>query len=155
MVAALKKHDNDMDIKQRLRLWLRLLRASRIIEAEVRDRLRQRYQTTLPRFDVLAALYKAPDGLRMNELSRQLMVSNGNVTGIVDRLVSDGQITRTTIEGDRRALKVRLTDDGYRRFASMAAEHEGWVAELLSDYNDDEVDTMIDLLDRIQCEEDE
>ncbi|TIS81978.1 MAG: MarR family transcriptional regulator, partial [Mesorhizobium sp.] len=75
--------------KDRLRLWIRLLRASRTIEAELRERLKKEFDTTLPRFDVMAALYRAPEGMLMSDLSRFLLVSNGNVTGIVDRLVSE------------------------------------------------------------------
>ena len=80
--------------KEKLRLWIRLLRTSRIIEGELRDRLSQEFDTTLPRFDVMAALYRTPDGMLMSDLSRFLLVSNGNVTGIVDRLVSEGLVQR-------------------------------------------------------------
>lgn len=139
--------------KQRLRLWLRLLRASRLIEGDLRERLRTSCDTTMPRFDVLAALYKAPRGLRMNELSRRLKVSNGNVTGIVERLVTDGLVARTVIADDRRACLVRLTARGRSRFTSMAARHEGWVEDILSVYDDAEVDRMIALLDKIVHEE--
>ena len=90
------------DSKERLRLWIRMLRASRSIEAELRERLRQEFDTTLPRFDVMAALYRAPEGMLMSGLSRFLLVSNGNVTGIVDRLVSEGLVTRARRNGDRR-----------------------------------------------------
>ena len=86
------------DSKERLRLWIRMLRASRTIEAELRERLRQEFDTTLPRFDVMAALYRAPEGMLMSSLSRFLLVSNGNVTGIVDRLVSEGLVTRARQE---------------------------------------------------------
>ena len=117
--------------KARLRLWLALLRATRGIEAELRNRLRLHYGVTLPRFDVLAALYRFESGMLMSELSRFLMVSNGNVTGIVDRLVEDGLVLRTARRGDRRASVVRLTAMGRERFAELAAAHEGWVDELL------------------------
>ncbi len=139
--------------KQRLRLWLRLLRTTRSIEGELRERLRTRCDTTMPRFDVLAALYAAPRGLRMNELSRRLKVSNGNVTGIVERLVADGMVVRATIAGDRRALLVRLTDNGRERFEAMATQHEGWVRNILSRYDDEEVEQMIEWLDKFAHEE--
>jgi DNA-binding MarR family transcriptional regulator len=116
--------------KARLRLWLRILKISRLMEAEIRERLRTRFDTTLPRFDVLAALWRAREGLKMSELSGVLRVSNGNVTGIVDRLVSDGLIARVPVEGDRRATNVRLTPRGEDEFARVAAEHEAWVSEL-------------------------
>src|SRR5580704_15209512 len=86
----------------RLRLWIRLLRASRLIEGVARERLKSQFNATLPRFDVMAALYRKPDGMLMSEISRFLMVSNGNVTGIVDRLVSDGLVARAQRNGDRR-----------------------------------------------------
>src|SRR4029077_13952192 len=112
--------------KEKLRLWIRLLRASRIIEAELRERLSTEFDTTLPRFDVMAALFRAPQGMLMSDLSRFLLVSNGNVTGIVDRLVSDGQVVRATREGDRRATVVRLTPAGEAAFRRIAGAHEAW-----------------------------
>ncbi len=117
--------------KERLRLWLRLLAAQRVIENEVRERLRVEHDTTLPRFDVMAALYRSEEGLKMSELSGELRVSNGNVTGIVDRLVNDGLIIRAPVPGDRRAMLVRLTDEGRETFAGMAEAHEGWIDDLL------------------------
>ena len=117
--------------KARLRLWLRLLKATRMIEADLRERLRISHDSTLPRFDVMAALYRAERGLKMSELSSALRVSNGNVTGIVDRLVADGQIERVPVEKDRRATVVRLTDKGQRDFTRQAEDHEAWINCLL------------------------
>ncbi len=117
--------------KARLRLWIRLLRASRLIEGVTRERLKAQFSATLPRFDVMAALYRTPDGMLMSEISRFLMVSNGNVTGIVDRLVSDGLVVRSQRDGDRRTSFINLTRKGRALFAAMAAAHEGWVDELL------------------------
>lgn len=117
--------------KERLRLWLRLIKTQRRIEAELRERLRISFNTTLPRFDVMSALYRNQDGLKMSELSRMLMVSNGNVTGIVDRLCDDGLMQRETVPGDRRANRVRLTAAGVDEFLKQAAAHESWVSELL------------------------
>jgi DNA-binding MarR family transcriptional regulator len=117
--------------KARLRLCIRLLRASRLIEGVARERLRSQFNATLPRFDVMAALYRQPDGMLMSEISRFLMVSNGNVTGIVDRLVSDGLVVRSQRDGDRRTSFIKLTRKGCALFAEMAAAHEGWVDELL------------------------
>ena len=119
--------------KEKLRLWIRLLRASRIIESELRERLSREFDTTLPRFDVMAALYRTPDGMLMSDLSRFLLVSNGNVTGIVDRLVAEGLVQRGQRNGDRRTSIVRLTRAGKDTFKSMAAAHERWVGELLAD----------------------
>lgn len=117
--------------KTRLRLWLRILKTSRLIETEVREKLREEFDSTLPRFDVMAALYRVEAGLRMSDLSSELRVSNGNVTGIVDRLVSDGLIVRVPVDNDRRATIVRLTNAGRELFQRMAAKHEGWVNDIL------------------------
>lgn len=117
--------------KARLRLWLRLLKAQRLIEGELREKLRTEFGSTLPRFDVLSALHRAERGLKMSELSDELMVSNGNVTGIVDRLVDDGTVVRVPVDGDRRAMRVKLTDEGRDYFRKLADEHEGWVSDLL------------------------
>ena len=119
--------------KQRLRFWIRLFKLQRQLETTLRDRLRLQFETTLPRFDVLAALEQHRDGLRMSELSTYLMVSNGNVTGIVDRLVEDGLVERVPVPGDRRAMMVRLTARGSDEFTAMAKVHEGWINELLND----------------------
>ena len=132
--------------KEKLRLWIRLLRTSRTIEAELRDRLSKEFDTTLPRFDVLAALYRAPDGMLMSDLSRFLLVSNGNVTGIVDRLVSEGLISRARRDGDRRTSIVRLTPRGRESFQAMAAAHERWVGELLADVSKSDAQRLASML---------
>jgi len=132
--------------KEKLRLWIRLLRASRTIEAELRERLSKEFATTLPRFDVLAALYRVPDGMLMSDLSRFLLVSNGNVTGIVDRLVSEGLISRARRNGDRRTSIVRLTPRGRDSFRAMAAAHEGWVSELLADVSKTDAQRLASML---------
>ncbi len=134
---------------ERLRLWLRLLRASRGMEAELRERLRVTYDLTLPQFDVLAAVARREDGLTMTVLSRYLMVSNGNVTGIVDRLAKDGWLDRVEIPGDRRVKLVRLTNRGAADFAAMAAVHERWVDELLGGFGKTETAALIGQLDRL------
>lgn len=117
------------DHKAELRLWLRLLTCTTMVEQMVRTRLRERFGVTLPRFDLMAQLHRAADGMTLGDLSRRMMVSNGNVTGLVERLVADGQVERTTHPTDRRAAVVRLTPAGRDAFAAMAAEHEGWVAD--------------------------
>lgn len=134
------------DGKERLRLWIRLLRASRTIEAELRDRLKRDFDTTLPRFDVMAALYRAPEGMLMSDLSRFLLVSNGNVTGIVDRLVSEGLVTRARRNGDRRTSMVRLTDAGTEAFRTMAGAHEGWISELLAGVSEEDTRRLATML---------
>ena len=115
--------------KDRLRLWLRLLKATRSVESALRENLRQDFATTLPRFDVMAALSRHEQGLKMSELSSVLKVSNGNVTGIVERLVEDGHVLREKVPGDRRASRVRLTPEGVAEFARQAEAHEGWIDE--------------------------
>jgi len=136
------------DNKQKLRLWLRLLRTSRSIEAELRRRFAAEFATTLPKFDVMAALSRAPDGMKMTELSRYLMVSNGNVTGIVERLVAEESVERLARAGDRRATFVRLTDKGMRRFGGMAEAHAGWIDAILGNLSRAEIETLSRLLAR-------
>ncbi len=128
--------------KERLRLWLRLLKTSRGIEAQLRARLRDEFNSTLPRFDVMAALSRHKDGLKMSQLSGVLRVSNGNVTGIVDRLVEEGLVMRVAVEGDRRASLVRLTRKGEAEFATQAAAHEGWIDDMLGALSADEASAM-------------
>jgi DNA-binding MarR family transcriptional regulator len=133
--------------KQRLRLWLRLLRASRAIEAKLRDRLRTTFSVTLPQFDVMAALARHEDGMTMTELSRELMVSNGNVTGIIDRLVTEKLVLRKARAEDRRTFIVRLTPKGALQFDEMAKIHERWIDEMFSNVGDAEATAMIGRLD--------
>jgi len=129
--AALASSRRKADGKAKLRLWIRLLRASRLIEGIVRERLKTQFGATLPRFDVMAALYRQPGGMLMSEISRFLMVSNGNVTGIVDRLVAERLVLRSQRNGDRRTSFIKLTDKGLAKFKEMASAHEGWIEELL------------------------
>ena len=113
-----------------LKLWLRLLACSKQIEIEIRRRLRERFGVSLPRFDYLAQLHRHPDGLRMSALSRYLMVSGGNVTGLTDELEKEGLVQRDDDPDDRRSVRVRLTAQGRRAFERMARAHESWVVEL-------------------------
>jgi DNA-binding MarR family transcriptional regulator len=140
--APLRVRKPDADSKARLRLWIRLLRASRLIESAARERLKSQFNATLPRFDVMAALFRQPDGMLMSEISRFLMVSNGNVTGIVDRLVSDGFVVRSQRNGDRRTSFISLTRKGRAVFAEMAAAHEKWVDELLGSVSARDADQL-------------
>ena len=139
----------DAASKSRLRLWLRILSVSRTVEAELRERLRA-LDTTLPRFDVMAALNRAPDGLRMSALSSVLRVSNGNITGIVDRLEAEGLAQRLPVEGDRRAMLVKLTPAGTAAFTDLAARHEAWVDELLGVVTPAEADHLIEQLQAVR-----
>ena len=117
---------------QSLKLWLRLLACTNLIEAEVRGRLRSEFDTTLPRFDLMAQLERHAGGLKMNELSQRLMVTGGNVTGITDQLEDEGLVVRESDPADRRAYTVKLTPAGRRAFARMAAAHEQWVVGLFA-----------------------
>ena len=133
--------------KQRLRLWIRLLRTARAIEAELRERLRKEFAVTLPQFDVMATLSRKKDGMSMTELSRMLMVSNGNVTGIIDRLATEGLVLRRAPANDRRSYIVRLTTKGVSQFAMIAKVHEFWVDELLSDVGSTQAEALVQQLD--------
>ena len=120
----------DHDDHLALRLWLRLLACTNLVEAPLRTRLREQFEGSLPRFDLMAQLDRHPGGLKMRELSRRLMVTGGNVTGLTDRLVAEGLVERRDDPADRRACTVLLTAEGKRQFRAMAKAHEGWVAEL-------------------------
>lgn len=122
--------------RQRLRLWLQMLKAVRHVEGRLRERLRAGYDTTLPRFDVLAALHAAPQGMKMSELSQHLVVSNGNVTGVVDRLVAEGLAERQTLESDRRAFLVQITEKGRGLMDQMAADHLRWIDEMFTEISE-------------------
>jgi DNA-binding MarR family transcriptional regulator len=134
-----------------LRLWLRLLTCTGMIERHDRERLRDRFDITLPRFDMMAQLDREPKGLKMSELSRRLMVTGGNVTGLTDQLVSEGLVVRRGITGDRRAYNVRLTPKGKRQFDAMAVEHERWVIDLLSEMPADERASLQHALDTLKA----
>jgi DNA-binding MarR family transcriptional regulator len=138
------------DDHRALRLWLRLLTCSQLIERRVRSRLRGRFGITLPRFDLMSQLERHARGLKMNELSRLLMVTGGNVTGIVDQLVKEGLVERLDDARDRRAWRVRLTRAGEKSFAEMARAHEEWVVELLSGLSRRDSDALMQLLARLK-----
>ena len=126
-----------------LRLWLRLLTCTTLIEGEVRRRLRERFRVTLPRFDLMAQLDRAPDGMMLSDLSKRMMVSNGNLTGLVERLAASGHLDRRTSETDRRAQVISLTELGRAEFRTMAAEHESWIAAMFGDLSRrDQADLM-------------
>jgi DNA-binding MarR family transcriptional regulator len=133
-----------------LRLWLRLLACTTRLESEVRLRLRTEFDTTLPRFDLMAQLERAPAGLTMSELSRRLMVTGGNVTGITDMLEAEGLVARVDHPTDRRAYTVKLTAAGRRLFARMAAAHESWIVDLLAGLDATEQEQVYHLLARLK-----
>ena len=133
-----------------LRIWLRLLTCTQLIERQVRSRLRGQFDTTLPRFDLMAQLERHPEGLKMNELSRRLMVTGGNVTAIVDQLEKEGLVERLDEPADRRAFRTRLTRSGQKAFAEMARAHEEWVVELLAGLSRRDQDELLRLLARVK-----
>ena len=134
------------DKHQSLKLWLRMLSCTNLIEAEIRARLRAEFGITLPRFDLMAQLDRHPQGLRMGELSKRMMVTGGNVTGITDLLEQEGLVVRDAVPDDRRAFSVRLTPSGQRAFRRMAARHEAWIRELLRGLDEPERAMLFKLL---------
>ena len=134
-----------------IRLWLRLLTCTTLIEGEVRNRLRKRFDVTLPRFDLMAQLDKAPDGMTLSDVSKRMMVSNGNVTGLVERLVGSGHLDRRTSAIDRRVQVIRLTKLGRAEFRRMAAEHETWISDIFSDLSKKDVADLMRLLGKTKA----
>ena len=137
--------------KPQLRLWLRMLSVTKMISQEVRRRLRAEFDTTLPQFDLLAQLYREPEGLRLGEISRRTMVTNGNITGLADRLEADGLIHRETLDGDRRVTVAKLTALGRETFADMARAHEGWIRELMADVDEATLNETLSQLGSIKA----
>ncbi len=133
-----------------IKLWLRLLTCSSLIESQLRTELRENFDTTLPRFDFMAQLQRSPDGLTMGQLSQRMMVSGGNVSGIASQLVKEGMIDRSAVPDNRRTYIVKLTAAGRKAFASMAEQHEQWVIQLLGHLGPDEVNQLMALLNRIK-----
>ena len=135
---------------QSLRLWLRMLSCTTRIENEIRSRLRTTFDITLPRFDLMAQLERAPDGMKMKELSRRMMVTSGNITGITDQLVAEGLVERMDVEGDRRAYLVRLTPQGREQFNTMARQHEQWIVEAFATLGERDIATLYRLLGKVK-----
>jgi DNA-binding MarR family transcriptional regulator len=138
------------DHHQSLKLWLRMLSCTVKIENEIRSRLRAQFGITLPRFDLMAQLERHPEGLRMGELSKRMMVTGGNVTGITDQLEKESLVVRVPDPRDGRAFTVRLTPAGRRAFGRMAAVHEGWITELLQDMPGADKARLIELLSQMK-----
>jgi DNA-binding MarR family transcriptional regulator len=134
------------DNHQSLKLWLRMLSCTTLIETEIRSRLRTEFGITLPRFDLMAQLDRHPEGLRMGELSKRMMVTSANVTGIANLLEQEGLVLREAVPGDGRAYTLKLTASGRRAFKRMAARHEGWITELMGGLKEQERATLMALL---------
>ncbi|KQM18354.1 MarR family winged helix-turn-helix transcriptional regulator [Novosphingobium sp. Leaf2] len=133
-----------------LRIWVRLLDCAKIIEKRLRRNFEEQFGTTLPRFDVLASLSRAPHGLRMGELSRALLVSNGNVTAVVRQLQDHGLVTVQPDPDDRRSAIVALTPEGTDQFRALAQAHHGWVREALADFPEDRQRILLELLTQLK-----
>ena len=136
--------------KIELRLWLKMLSCANLVTADIRRNLRTDFDVTLPRFDLMAQLYREPEGLRLGELSRRMMVTNGNITGLVDHLASEGLILRETTPGDRRVSVVRLSPAGREIFGQMAERHESWIHRLFGDIDRASILRLIDELDKVK-----
>jgi len=133
-----------------LRLWLRMLSCCNLIENEIRSRLRTEYDTTLPRFELMAQLQRAPGGLKMTELSRYMMVTNGNITGITDQLEKEGMVERVRNRADRRSSLVRLTAKGRRAFQAMARSHEQWLTSMFDGLSDNNRERLFEALGQLK-----
>jgi DNA-binding MarR family transcriptional regulator len=155
---TLKLIEPDADAETRLRddhhlsvrLWLRMLACTNRIENLVRQNLQAKFETTLPRFDLMAQLERAPQGLRMSELSQRMMVTGGNVTGITDGLEKDGLVVREVDTTDRRVFFVKLSAEGQRQFRRMAAEHEQWVIGLFEGMSMKHKNQLVELLGELK-----
>jgi DNA-binding MarR family transcriptional regulator len=142
--------DAPADHHDQLRLWLRLFSVTRLIENEVRSALISEFDTTFPRFDLLSQLYRVPDGLVLGELSKRLMVSPGNITSVIERLVDDGYVTRTQLPTDRRVHTIRMTERGKEHFVVIAKVHEGWIRNLTAGLDSQEITTLMQLLQKLK-----
>jgi DNA-binding MarR family transcriptional regulator len=149
--AETKVAERPDDHKTELRLWLRIFTCKMLIEGEVRRRLRDDFDVTLPRFDLMAQLDRAPNGMTLGELSQRMMVTNGNVTGLVNRLVAQKLIVRRPSPTDRRAQIVSLTAEGRKAFRAMARANGNWIAEILADLSPGEINELMRLLDKTKA----
>ncbi len=156
MMSKDHSHPSDSETRassehtQSLRLWLRMLACTNLIEGQIRSRLRHQFDITLPRFDLMSQLERTPEGLKMGELSKRMMVTGGNVTGITDQLVSEGLVLRQDNPKDRRAYIVKLTPEGRRAFKKMAEAHEKWIGELFGGMNEKEKQQLYVLLSTLK-----
>ncbi|MCO5732264.1 MarR family transcriptional regulator [Rhizobium sp. SSA_523] len=143
-------HGLEAKSKPETRLWLRMLSTTKLVSSEIRKRLRAEFGATLPQFDLMAQLYRENAGLRLGELSRRTMVTNGNVTGLVERLEAEGLVVRETPTADRRVTVARLTEHGNAVFAEMAKAHESWLRELMSDVEPGHIITLLDEIGHVK-----
>ncbi len=135
---------------QHLRTWLRYLSCGRLIENEIRSRLRREFNTTLPRYEVMAQLEQFPHGIKMSDLSRHMMVTNGNITGIADQLIKDGLVQRIKLPSDRRSSILKLTKKGLQQLHAISAAHNEWVCDVFGKLSDTHLNAMMSSLDELK-----
>ena len=140
----------DGNDRMELRVWLRLITCFNLLDGAVRQRLHQAHATTLPRFDVLAQLDRTSAPMSMSELSRRLMVTNANITGLIDRLAREGLVERRPSDQDRRRQMVELTPEGRRQFEAMAEDHRVWLADMTAGLDRAEMAALFGLLGRLK-----
>lgn len=140
----------DADDHTSLKLWLRMINCNDLIGGTLTKRFRNTFKTTGARFLLLAELDRHPDGLKMNELSQRMMVTGGNITALADLLEADGLIRREPVPDDRRAIRLRLTEEGKRRFDVMARTHEGWVVTMFEGLTRAEQTALYTLLGKLK-----
>lgn len=133
-----------------LRTWLRYLSCGRLIENEIRSRLRREFNTTLPRYEVMAQLEQFPQGIKMSDLSRHMMVTNGNITGIADQLVKEGLVQRTQLPRDRRSSLLKLTTKGQKQLDAMSDTHNEWVCSVFGKLSESQIDAMMSSLEELK-----
>jgi DNA-binding MarR family transcriptional regulator len=136
--------------RMELRVWLRLITCFNLLDGAVRQRLHHSHATTLPRFDVLAQLYRASAPMTMGDLSRRLMVTNANITGLINRLTREGLVNRKPSREDRRRQMVELTPEGRRQFEAMAEDHRVWITDMTDGLERAEMNELFRLLGRLK-----
>lgn len=133
-----------------LRLWLRMHTCATLVENRIRSQMRTTFDTTLPRFDLMAQLAVAPRGIKMSELSRRMMVTNGNITGITDQLERDGLVERIKVATDRRSCLIRLTARGRQSFRRMSSAYQDWVSDMFKGMPSDRQELLFELLGELK-----
>ena len=133
-----------------LRLWLRMHTCATLVENRIRSQMRTSFDTTLPRFDLMAQLAAAPRGIKMSELSRRMMVTNGNITGITDQLERDGLVERIKVDTDRRSCLIRMTPRGRQSFRRMSGAYQEWISDMFKGMPADRQELLFELLGELK-----
>jgi DNA-binding MarR family transcriptional regulator len=131
-----------------VRAWVRILAVQKRGLSAIRDDLDG--EITLPRFDLLSNLVRS-DGQTLASLSRSMLVTAGNLTGLVDRAARDGLVERRADPADRRAWRVHLTPKGLRAFRDAERRHATRVAKLFDGLTRSELTTLLRLLDKVRA----